>query len=120
MLNPSAPALVFAPMQGVTDAPMRALQGATGSFAFAVSEFLRISRMVPGFQRKVFKLLPASRPPFPSFPGAERVRVLNWTSRRLSCPSRAGSVQRSARFRDGSGGSMSCAIQRRVAKEGLS
>jgi hypothetical protein len=28
-----------------------------------------------GFQRKVFKLLPASRPPFPSFPGAKWVRV---------------------------------------------
>jgi hypothetical protein len=30
-----------------------------------------------GFQRKVFKLLPASRPPFPSFPGAEWVHVIN-------------------------------------------
>jgi len=29
-----------------------------------------------GFQRKVFKLIPASRPPFPSFPGAESVRVV--------------------------------------------
>lgn len=52
MLNPSEPALIFAPMQGVTDAPMRALQGATGAFAFAVSEFLRVTRMIP--PRRVF------------------------------------------------------------------
>jgi tRNA-dihydrouridine synthase C len=47
MLVSSTPALIFAPMQGVTDAPMRALQGATGAFTFAVSEFLRISHAVP-------------------------------------------------------------------------
>jgi tRNA-dihydrouridine synthase C len=66
MLNPSAPALVFAPMQGVTDAPMRALQGTTGAFAFAVSEFLRISRMVPPkrvFVRQVPELLNGGRTP---------------------------------------------------------
>jgi tRNA-dihydrouridine synthase C len=60
MLSPSAPALVFAPMQGVTDAPMRAMQGATGAFAFAVSEFLRVSRMVPPkrvFVRQIPELL---------------------------------------------------------------
>lgn len=60
MINPTAPALVFAPMQGVTDAPMRALQGATGAFTFAVSEFLRVSRMVPHqrvFLRHVPELL---------------------------------------------------------------
>ncbi|MDR3690305.1 MAG: tRNA-dihydrouridine synthase family protein [Fimbriimonas sp.] len=37
------PALVLAPMEGITDAPMRALQGATGAFSFAVSEFIRVS-----------------------------------------------------------------------------
>lgn len=41
------PALVLAPMQGLTDAPMRAFQGETGAFTFAVSEFLRISLDVP-------------------------------------------------------------------------
>jgi tRNA-dihydrouridine synthase C len=66
MLNPSAPALVFAPMQGITDAPMRALQGATGVFAFAVSEFVRISRMVPPervFIRQVPELLNGGHTP---------------------------------------------------------
>ena len=43
MLNPKAPALILAPMEGITDAPMRALQGETGAFTFAVSEFLRVS-----------------------------------------------------------------------------
>src|SRR5918994_4396580 len=47
MLQPHAPALVLAPMEGVTDAPMRALQGAAGAFTFAVAEFLRISHTVP-------------------------------------------------------------------------
>jgi len=37
------PALVLAPMEGITDAPMRAYQGATGAFSYAVSEFLRVS-----------------------------------------------------------------------------
>src|SRR5580704_4865763 len=47
MLNPTGSALILAPMEGVTDAPMRALQGATGAFTFAVSEFLRIAQVVP-------------------------------------------------------------------------
>lgn len=42
MLQPDQPALVLAPMEGITDAPMRALQGATGAFTYAVSEFLRV------------------------------------------------------------------------------
>ncbi len=44
MLKPESAALILAPMQGVTDAPMRALQGETGAFTFAVSEFLRVSQ----------------------------------------------------------------------------
>jgi tRNA-dihydrouridine synthase C len=43
MLRADTPALILAPMDGITDAPMRALQGATGAFSFAVSEFLRVS-----------------------------------------------------------------------------
>lgn len=31
-------------MEGITDAPMRALQGSFGAFTFAVSEFLRVSQ----------------------------------------------------------------------------
>src|SRR5438128_947506 len=60
MVLPDTSALILALMQGVTDAPMRALQGATGAFTFAVSEFLRISRTVPPkrvFVRHVPELL---------------------------------------------------------------
>ena len=41
------PALVLAPMEGVTDAPMRAMLTERGGFSFCVSEFLRISQEVP-------------------------------------------------------------------------
>jgi len=47
MVLPDVPALILAPMEGVTDAPMRAVQGEVGAFTFAVSEFLRISQVVP-------------------------------------------------------------------------
>ncbi len=52
MLTPAIPALILAPMDGITDAPMRALQGETGAFTFAVTEFLRVSSEVP--PKKVF------------------------------------------------------------------
>ena len=52
MLSPLVPALILAPMEGVTDAPMRAVQGATRAFTFAVSEFVRVSHSVP--PRSVF------------------------------------------------------------------
>lgn len=52
MLDPTRPALILAPMEGLTDAPMRALQGEAGAFTFCVSEFLRISSDVPS--QKVF------------------------------------------------------------------
>jgi tRNA-dihydrouridine synthase C len=48
MLVASEPALVLAPMEGVTDAPMRALQGATGAFTYAVTEYLRVAHSIPG------------------------------------------------------------------------
>ncbi len=38
------PELILAPMEGVTDAPMRAWMGEWGAFTFCVSEFLRISQ----------------------------------------------------------------------------
>ena len=40
-------------MEGVTDAPMRAVQGGAGAFTFAVTEFLRVSHSVP--PRHVFR-----------------------------------------------------------------
>lgn len=46
-LRHGQPALVLAPMEGVTDAPMRALMAETGAFAFCVAEFLRVSQVVP-------------------------------------------------------------------------
>ncbi len=63
-LLPKTPALLLAPMQGLTDAPMRALQGEAGAFTFAVSEFLRISSDVPSrklFQRHVPELAHEAR-----------------------------------------------------------
>ncbi len=48
----NTPALVLAPMDGVTDAPMRAVQGESGAFTFAVSEFLRVS--VEALPKKTF------------------------------------------------------------------
>ena len=47
MLQPNVPAVILAPMEGVTDAPMRAVQGVGGGFTFAVTEFLRVSQQVP-------------------------------------------------------------------------
>lgn len=47
MLAFDKPALILAPMEGVTDAPMRALQGEAGAFNFAVSEFYRVHHFVP-------------------------------------------------------------------------
>jgi tRNA-dihydrouridine synthase C len=64
MLDPERPALVLAPMEGLTDAPMRQVQGEIGAFTFAVSEFLRISATVPGvraFQRHVPELIGGAR-----------------------------------------------------------
>src|SRR5262245_7631642 len=66
MLSADVPALILAPMDGVTDAPMRALQGESGAFTFAVSEFLRISQSVPHrgvFHRHVPELLNGGRTP---------------------------------------------------------
>lgn len=42
------PALVLAPMEGVTDAAMCSLMAEIGGFTFCVTEFLRVSHSVPG------------------------------------------------------------------------
>jgi tRNA-dihydrouridine synthase C len=42
------PAVVLAPMEGVTDAAMRALLSELGGFTFCVAEFLRINQTLPG------------------------------------------------------------------------
>ncbi len=52
-----APGLVLAPMEGVTDAPMRALMTERGGFTFCVSEFMRISQDVP-YIRPYFEHVP--------------------------------------------------------------
>jgi tRNA-dihydrouridine synthase C len=41
------PSLCLAPMEGVTDAPMRSWQSRGGAFAYCVSEFLRVSQEIP-------------------------------------------------------------------------
>jgi tRNA-dihydrouridine synthase C len=46
-ISPDTPALVLAPMEGLTDAAMRAVQGEIGAFTYAVAEFVRVSVMVP-------------------------------------------------------------------------
>lgn len=60
------PALVLAPMDGLTDAPMRAVQGGIGAFDYAVSEFIRVAQEIPPaktFRRDVPELLTACRTP---------------------------------------------------------
>ncbi len=50
-LDPNRPALVLAPMEGVMDAPMRALIADLGGFDYGVSEFVRVGQhVVPGAQ----------------------------------------------------------------------
>lgn len=59
-LHRDTPALILAPMDSVTDSPMRALQGEFGAFTFAVSEFVRVNdHPVPSkvFLRDVPELL---------------------------------------------------------------
>jgi tRNA-dihydrouridine synthase C len=52
-LEADVPALVLAPMEGVTDAPMRALLTEVGGFTFCVTEFLRVAQNAPG--QRVFR-----------------------------------------------------------------
>lgn len=57
IISPHIPALVLAPMHGVTDAPMRAVQGAVGCFTYSVSEFLRVStEVIPA--KSCYRLMP--------------------------------------------------------------
>lgn len=42
-LKPGTPALILAPMEGVTDAPFRAFITRSGGFDYCVSEFIRVS-----------------------------------------------------------------------------
>jgi tRNA-dihydrouridine synthase C len=49
-IRPGVPALVLAPMEGVTDAPMREFMGRQGDFTHLVTEFFRISQDVPGIR----------------------------------------------------------------------
>ena len=46
MFDPARPTLILAPMEGVTDAPMRAARGEAGAFTFAVAEFVRVAHAV--------------------------------------------------------------------------
>ncbi len=48
-LKPGVPAVLLAPMEGVTDAPMRAFLGEPGRSAFtgSITEFLRVSQDIP-------------------------------------------------------------------------
>lgn len=64
MIQPGTPALVFAPMDGITDAPMRALVGEWGCFSYCVTEFVRVSsEALPAkvFRREVPELANGGR-----------------------------------------------------------
>lgn len=64
MIDPKVPAIVLAPMDGITDAPMRELLSRVGCFSHAVSEFIRVSCMpLPPkvFSREVPELANAAR-----------------------------------------------------------
>jgi tRNA-dihydrouridine synthase C len=65
-ITPGVPAIVMAPMDGVTDPLMRALLSQRGGFTFTVTEFIRVSQSVPGvrsFRRRVPELLNDARTP---------------------------------------------------------
>jgi len=47
LIQKGNPGVVLAPMEGVTDAPMRALLCEKGGYLFCVSEFLRVTDQVP-------------------------------------------------------------------------
>ena len=66
MLSLSLPAVILAPMEGLTDAPMRAVLSAAGGFTFCVSEFVRVSHTVLGanvFRKRVPELVCGARTP---------------------------------------------------------
>src|SRR5687768_11669592 len=66
MLSPTVPAVILAPMEGLTDAPMRAVLSAAGGFTFCVSEFVRVSHTPLGphvFRRRVPELVCGTRTP---------------------------------------------------------
>ena len=64
MIIADTPAIVLAPMEGLTDAPMREVQGRLGAFTYSVAEFFRISGNVPSrsaFYRSVPELRRGAR-----------------------------------------------------------
>src|SRR5688572_12807473 len=63
-IQAGVPAIVLAPMEGVTDVTMRALLSELGGFSYCVAEFLRVSHSVPGpkvFRRHVPELVHGGR-----------------------------------------------------------
>jgi tRNA-dihydrouridine synthase C len=52
-LKPDIPAVILAPMEGITDFPMRALLTRSGYYDYCVSEFIRVSENV--LSPKIFK-----------------------------------------------------------------
>ncbi len=64
VLNPKIPALVLAPMEGVTDARMRAWLTRTGFYDYCVTEFIRVSETALSekhFKRTVPELSPQEK-----------------------------------------------------------
>ncbi len=60
MIYAGRPSLILAPMEGVTDFPMRKLMSERGGFTHCVSEFLRVSQHIPP-QRSFYEHQPELR-----------------------------------------------------------
>lgn len=63
-LDPKKPAVILAPMEGITDAPFREFITRTGFYDFCVSEFIRVSGTVLSpkmFRKHIPELLHSSR-----------------------------------------------------------
>ena len=63
-LNPKTPAVILAPMEGITDAPFRAFISRTGYYDYCVSEFIRVSGTVLSpkmFRKHIPELLHESK-----------------------------------------------------------
>lgn len=69
-LNPDQTALVLAPMEGVMDAPMRALIADIGGFDYAVSEFVRVGQDVITAKEILQEIPDLNGPVFKSAGGA--------------------------------------------------
>jgi len=81
---PDIPAVVLAPMEGVTDAPIRALFSEIGGFSYCVSEFVRVSQdIIP--QKTFLGHIPEGKNQFTTHTGLPvQVQLLGGNPERLA------------------------------------